>query len=298
MKVAFIGLGIMGRPMAVNLSRAGFDVIAHTRSEAGRSHARGLGVEVVDSLGELPPDCDVIITMLPDGPDVEAVLLSGPLAIGPDTLVIDMSTIAPSSARRVAQALAERGGRFLDAPVSGGETGAIDGVLSIMVGGADSDFASALPVFEAMGKTIVHVGDVGSGQVVKAANQLIVAGNLQLIAEALVFVDGHGVDRGRALDVLSGGLAGSTAMTRKRQNFLDRSYDPGFRIALHDKDLGIVARSAREARLALPVTALVSQLVEALVAQGHGALDHSALYMLAEQLSPISSTAELQEAAR
>jgi 2-hydroxy-3-oxopropionate reductase len=284
--------------MAANLTRAGVDVVAYTRSAEGRSRARQAGIAVVDALADLPGDCDTIITMLPDGPDVEEVLLGGALALGSGTLVIDMSTIAPSTARRVAGALAEADIRFLDAPVSGGEAGAIEGALSIMVGGSDDDFAVALPLLSALGTTIIHVGDVGSGQVVKAANQLIVAGNLQLIAEALVFIDGHGVDRARALDVLAGGLAGSTAMNRKRQNFLDRSYDPGFRLALHDKDLGIVARSAREARLALPVTALVSQLVESLVAQGHGALDHSALYLLAEQLSPVQPITALQETAR
>jgi 2-hydroxy-3-oxopropionate reductase len=298
MTIAFIGLGIMGRPMAVNLVRAGYDVVAFTRSETSRSRARDAGLEVVDTLAGLPEDPDTIITMLPDSPDVEEVLLGGRFIPPAGALVIDMSTIAPSSARRLADALRTAGVRFLDAPVSGGESGAIEAALSVMVGGEESDFIAALPVLQAMGKTIVHVGDAGSGQVVKAANQLIVAGNLQLIAEALVFIGGHGVDRARALDVLAGGLAGSTAMTRKRQNFLERSYAPGFRVALHDKDLGIVARSAREAQLALPVTALVSQLVESLVAQGHGALDHSALYLLAEQLSPVSSPVALEEAAR
>jgi 2-hydroxy-3-oxopropionate reductase len=290
MKVAFVGLGIMGRPMARNLVSAGHDVVAHTRSEASRERAREAGIVTVDTLAELPEDADVLITMLPDGPDVEDVLLGGALPVRRGLLVVDMSTIAPAAARRIHDALGERGVQFLDAPVSGGEGGAVEGVLSIMVGGAGDDFHRAGPVFSAVGKTVVHVGPAGAGQVVKAANQLIVAGNLQLIAEALVFVDAHGVDRGRALDVLGGGLAGSTAMERKRGNFLDRSYEPGFRLTLHNKDLGIVGSSAREAGLQLPVAAVVSGLVESLVRDGHGDLDHSALYLQAESVQPVTAT--------
>ena len=291
MRIAFIGLGIMGRPMARNLVGAGHNVVAYTRSEASRERAREAGIATVDSLAEIPEDADVLITMLPDGPDVEDVLLGGALPVRRGLLVIDMSTIAPAAARRIHDALGDRGVPFLDAPVSGGEAGAVEGVLSIMVGGADDDFRRAEPVFSAVGKTIVHVGPAGAGQVVKAANQLIVAGNLQLIAEALVFVDAHGVDRGRALDVLNGGLAGSSAMERKRDNFLDRSYVAGFRLTLHNKDLGIVGSSAREAGLELPVAAVVSRLVESLVREGHGDLDHSALYLQAESVQPVTAAA-------
>lgn len=283
MKIGFIGLGIMGRPMARNLVRAGHDVLGYSRSRGSRDRAREDGIPTVEAISELPDDLDVLVTMLPDGPDVNAVLFHDDLRLRDGLLVIDMSTIAPATTRRLHDALAHRGVRFLDAPVSGGEAGAIEGVLSVMVGGAEEDFEAAGPVFSAVGKTVLHVGPSGSGQVVKAANQLIVAGNIQLVAEALVLVQSHGVDRARALDVLGGGLAGSTALQRKRDNFLNRSYEPGFRLALHNKDLGIVAASASEAALRLPLTEQVSILVASLVEAGHGDLDHSALYLQAER---------------
>jgi 2-hydroxy-3-oxopropionate reductase len=180
---------------------------------------------------------------------------------------------------------AGRGFRVLDAPVSGGEQGAIEGVLSIMVGGAAADFEAAAPVFDAVGKTIVHVGPAGSGQTVKAANQLMVAGHIELLAEAIVFLEAYGVDTEAALRVLGGGLAGSTVIQRKGASMLARNFTPGFRIALHDKDMGIVTAAAREAGVVIPLGAVAAQLVASLKAQGDGALDHSALLKLVEQLS-------------
>ena len=180
---------------------------------------------------------------------------------------------------------AERGFRVLDAPVSGGEAGAIEGVLSIMVGGAAEDFEAAKPVFDAVGKTVVHVGPAGSGQTVKAANQLMVAGHLELLAEAIVFLEAYGVDTEAALRVLGGGLAGSTVIQRKGATMLARDFKPGFRIALHDKDMGIVTAAAREAGVVIPLGAAVAQLVASLKAQGDGGLDHSALLKLVSQLS-------------
>lgn len=284
-KVSFVGLGVMGRPMAANLARAGFDVRAYTRTPASRDRAREEGVPVVDSLGELHTDPDVVLTMLPDGPDVRAVLLDADLPLGEAGLVIDMSTIDPAVSREIAEELGARGHRVLDAPVSGGEQGAIDAALSIMVGGSEADHRAALPVLQALGSTVVRVGEAGSGQVVKAANQLIVAGNLQLIAEALVFLEAHQVDLGPAVDVLGGGLAGSTALTRKRDAFLNQDYTPGFRAALHDKDLRIAHAAANDVGVVLPVGGVVRQLMRSLVATGDGGLDHSALHRVVRRLS-------------
>lgn len=289
-EVAFIGLGIMGAPMASNLAAAGHRVRGYSRTAATRTAAAAGGVEPADTAADAVRGADVVITMLPDTPDVLGVLFGSqpsPLAdvITAGATVIDMSTIEPGAAADIAGRLAERGIEALDAPVSGGQAGAEEGSLSIMVGGEQATFDRSLPLLEAMGSTIVRVGPAGSGQSVKAANQLMVAGHLQMLAEALVFLDSQGVDAETALDVISGGLAGSAVITRKRRNFVDRSYAPGFRLALHHKDLGIVARTARDAGLALPATALVSQLVAASVAQGHGGLDHSALHRLAVEMN-------------
>lgn len=282
--ISFIGLGVMGRPMAVNLQRAGFDVTSVSRSERSRTAGRDAGLLVVDDATQLPA-ADVVITMLPDSPDVSSVLLPLFETATPGTLFLDMSTISPVAARTLAEAAREAGHRFVDAPVSGGEAGAIEGNLSIMIGGEESDVAAARPVFDAVGATIVHVGPSGAGQVVKAANQLIVAGNIQMLAEAVVFLEAHGVELDAALDVIGGGLAGSTVLQRKRAAMTSREFAPGFRLTLHNKDLGIVASAAREAGISLPAAALVSQLVLSAVARGDGDLDHSALLKLAEEAS-------------
>jgi 2-hydroxy-3-oxopropionate reductase len=200
-------------------------------------------------------------------------------------VLIDMSTVRPDVARLVARAALARGVEFLDAPVSGGEQGAIDGTLSIMVGGPAETLLRVRPVLAALGKTIVHVGPVGSGQTVKAANQLMVAGHLGLLAEAITFLEAYGVDTEAALRVLGGGLAGSTVLQRKGPAMLARDFTPGFRIALHDKDLGIVTAAAREAGVVIPLGAVAAQLVASLKAQGDGGLDHSALLKLIQQLS-------------
>jgi 2-hydroxy-3-oxopropionate reductase len=225
---------------------------------------------------------------VPDSPDVEDVTggADGVFANAREgALYIDMSTIRPDVAVRVAEAGREAGVRVLDAPVSGGEAGAVEGSLSIMVGGSAEDFADARPVLDAVGKTIVHVGPAGSGQTVKAANQLIVAGNIQLLAEAVVFLDAYGVDMRSALEVLGGGLAGSTVLARKGDNMLAGEFKPGFRLALHHKDMGIVTSAAREAGVTIPLGAVVAQLVAAMVARGDGGLDHSGLLKLTQELS-------------
>jgi 2-hydroxy-3-oxopropionate reductase len=203
----------------------------------------------------------------------------------PGLLLIDMSTISPQTAQDVATAAAEKGATALDAPVSGGEAGAIEGVLSIMVGGPEEAFQQAQPVFEALGTTIVHVGPAGSGQLVKAANQLVVAGNIQLVAEALVFLEATGVDAAAGLKVLAGGLAGSTVLNRKATGMLERKFQPGFRVDLHHKDLGIMLAAARDAGAIVPVGALLAQLMASLRAQGDGGLDHTALLRGVERMS-------------
>lgn len=288
MRIGFVGLGIMGGPMAANLVAAGHEVVGYNRSAAKRERLAERGGRAAASVTEAVRDAEMVITMLPDSPDVEAVAFGDDGVFAgarPGALYADMSTIRPDVARRVAAEGHARGLRVLDAPVSGGEQGAIDGKLSIMVGGADDDVAAARAVFDVLGATVVHVGPAGSGQTVKAANQLIVAGTIELVAEAVVFLEAQGVDTRSAVEVLSGGLAGSKVLSMKAQNMLDRTFAPGFRVELHDKDLGIVTAAARESGVTIPLGALVAQLMGSLKAQGHGGLDHSALIKLVEALS-------------
>jgi 2-hydroxy-3-oxopropionate reductase len=283
--VGFIGLGIMGGPMAANLVGAGFEVIGYNRSPAKVERLVERGGRGAADVAEAVREADVVATMLPDSPDVRLVLAEVFEHARPGTLVIDFSTIRPDVAAELATDGGARGFRLLDAPVSGGEQGAIDGTLSIMAGGAPEDFAAAAEVFDAVGATVVHVGRSGAGQTVKAANQLIVAGTLELLAEAIVFVEAHGVDTTAALKVLGGGLAGSAVIERKGPAMLARDFRPGFRVELHDKDMGIVTGAAREAGVVIPLGAAVAQLIAALRAQGDGGLDHSALLRLISRLS-------------
>lgn len=286
--VTVIGLGIMGLPMAKNLVTAGFDVVGYNRSQDKIDQFVQTGGRGAESMAEAVKDADVIITMVPDSSDVEGVVTGedGVFAHARQgALWIDASSIRPDVAVRLAQQATAQGLRPLDAPVSGGEQGAIDGVLSIMAGGQDDAFEAARPVLEVVGKTIVHVGPSGSGQTVKAANQLIVAGNIQLLAEAIVFLEAYGVDTDAALKVLGGGLAGSKVLDQKGQKMLDRDFNPGFRLQLHHKDMGIVTSAAREAGVAVPLGAVVAQLVAATVNRGDGGLDHSGLFTLVEELS-------------
>ncbi|MHA6801262.1 2-hydroxy-3-oxopropionate reductase [Bounagaea algeriensis] len=279
-RIGFIGLGIMGGPMAANLVAAGHEVTGYNRSRAKVDRLVQQGGEAATSVAEAVRGADVVVTMLPDSPDVEAVVTGedGVLAHLPaGTLLIDFSTIRPDVARQVAEAAADKGVRMLDAPVSGGEPKAVDGSLSIMAGGSEDTFAAAREVLDVVGSTIVHVGPAGAGQTVKAANQLIVAGNIGLLAEALVFLESYGVDTKAGLEVLGGGLAGSAVLDAKGTKMRDREFGPGFRLELHHKDMGIVQAAAREAGLTIPLGSLVSQLVAAANAQGDGALDHSGL---------------------
>ena len=286
--VAFIGLGIMGGPMAANLVGSGFDVAGYNRSPEPVKRLVDAGGRAADGIGDAVRGADIVITMLPDSPDVEAVTEGedGVFAHAePGALYIDMSTIRPDVARRIAERGRAAGLRVLDAPVSGGQTGAVEAALSIMIGGETADVDAARPVLEALGKTIVHVGPSGAGQTVKAANQLMVAGHLEMLAEAIVFLEAHGVDTQSALEVLGGGLAGSTVLARKGAGMLAREFAPGFRLELHHKDLGIAQAAAREAGVIMPLGTLVAQLVAALVARGDGGLDHSGLLKLADELA-------------
>ena len=288
--IAFLGLGIMGGPMAANLVAAGHDVVGFNRSPAAVERLVAAGGRGAGSVAEAVRDAELVITMVPDSPDVEGLALGedGIYArAGRGSLHLDMSTIRPDVAGRLYAAGRDAGIRVVDAPVSGGEAGAKEGTLSIMVGAEEDDFAAVQPILAVLGSTVVRVGPPGSGQTVKAANQLIVAGNLELVAEALVFLRASGVDPEVAVPVLAGGLAGSAVLDRKGPAMLAGAFDPGFRVDLHHKDLGIVVDAARASGVAIPLGAMVAQLVGALRASGDGGLDHSALLRGVQRLSGV-----------
>ncbi len=286
--IAFIGLGIMGSPMAVHLANAGHRVAGYNLDMDRAKPLVEAGGLAASSIADAVKDVDVVCVMVPDSPDVELVL-AGPDGVFQNAptgaLVVDFSSIRPDVTIELAAQAKANGFRLLDAPVSGGQAGAENAALSIMVGGEAEDFQTAKPLFDRVGKTIVHVGGNGAGQTVKAANQLIVAANIQALSEAVVFLEAYGVDTKAALEVLGGGLAGSAVLNQKKENMLSRSFEPGFRIDLHHKDMGIVTAAAREAGVVVPLGALVAQLVASARANGDGGLDHSALLRGVERLS-------------
>ena len=286
-KVGFIGLGIMGRPMAKNLMDAGYELVLHNRSpKKAEELAEDRTATVAASPREVAEACDIVITMLPDSPDVEAVVAAedGVLeGIRDGALLVDMSTISPVLTEELAEKVREHGASMLDAPVSGGDVGAIEGALSIMVGGSEEDFERARPLFDVMGKAATHVGPIGTGQVVKACNQIVVALTIEAVSEALVLGSKGGVAPEKLVEALSGGLAGSAVMEAKKEKFFSHDFEPGFRIELHHKDLGIALAAGREYRVVLPVTAIVDQMLEASMAKGRGDRDHSALLTLLEE---------------
>ena len=287
-RIAFIGLGVMGRPMSINLVRAGHTVVGFNRTPSRAADLVRAGGRAADSIADAVSGADVVMLNVPDSPDVESILTGddGVFAhAAPGTTIIDFSTISPGVAVRMAGLARERGVEFLDAPVSGGEEGAIAGTLSIMIGGTTDAFAAAAPILEAVGTTVAHVGPSGSGQIVKAANQLIVAANIEAVAEAITFLEAHDVDTGAATTVLAGGLAGSTVLDHKAQRMIDRDFRPGGRIDLHHKDLGIVTAAARDADLVLPLGSLMASLMASARANGDGGLDHSALLLGVQRLS-------------
>ncbi|WP_329789515.1 NAD(P)-binding domain-containing protein [Lentzea sp. DG1S-22] len=280
-KIGFIGLGIMGGPMAAHLVAAGHDLTGFDLSRASLDELVANGGKAAGSAQEAVSGAEVVITMLPNHPQVEAVV--DEVAFDEGALLIDMSTIRPSTSIEIAARLTHV--RVLDAPVSGGQTGAVQASLSIMVGGEEQDFAAARPFLEVVGKTVVHVGSHGAGQVVKAANQLVVGGIYALVAEAIVLLEASGVDPKAGLDVLAGGLAANRILDLKRESMIAREFRPGFRVDLHHKDMGIALDAARAADVALPVTNQIAALVAAARAQGYGSLDHSALLKVVENFA-------------
>jgi 2-hydroxy-3-oxopropionate reductase len=285
-RIGFIGLGIMGGPMALNLVRAGYPLVVHNRTREKEQEIVSAGAESAASPREVATRSEIVITMLPDSPDVEQVYLGedGVVAGAHEgQLLIDMSSIAPAVARAVDLAASHAGADALDAPVSGGDVGARDGTLSIMVGGSEAAFERAWPLFEVLGKTVVHMGGAGAGQTAKACNQILVAVTIEAVSEALVLASKAGVDPDRLIEVLSGGLAGNRVMDVRRRNFLEHDFTPGFKVELHHKDLGIALRTARELGVYVPTTALVDQMLAELKAAGDGGLDHSALLKVIEQ---------------
>jgi 2-hydroxy-3-oxopropionate reductase len=286
--IGLIGLGIMGRPMARNLLKAGYPLIVHDVTRAAVDDLVAEGATAGTSPRQVAEAVDVLITMLPDSPQVREVYL-GPdgafEALRPGWLAIDMSSIAPSTARELAERAAAAGADMLDAPVSGGDKGAIAGSLSIMVGGTDAAFARAAPIFEALGKTIVHMGPAGAGQVTKVCNQVVVAVVIEAVSEALVLGAKAGVDPARIADVLQGGLAATKVLELRRSNMLGGTFDPGFRVRLHLKDLKNALDLAREIDVALPAAAGVDQLMRAMAAAGRADYDHSGLITMLEDLA-------------
>jgi 2-hydroxy-3-oxopropionate reductase len=287
-RVGFIGLGIMGMPMARNLMEAGYELTVHNRSPEKAEELGKEGAAVAATPREVAENSDVVITMLPDSPQVREVVAAedGVLeGVSEGALLIDMSTISPVVTEELAEAVKEKGASMLDAPVSGGDVGAIEGTLSIMVGGEEADFQRAKPLFEAMGKTITHVGPTGAGQVTKAANQVVVALTIEAVSEALVLGSAGGVSPEKILEVLGGGLASNKVMEVKREKFLSHTFEPGFRSELHHKDLGIALAAGREYGVVLPVTAIVDQMLLSMKRKGWGGEDHSALLRIIEDLS-------------
>jgi 2-hydroxy-3-oxopropionate reductase len=286
--IGLIGLGVMGRPMAGNLLKAGYRVVVHDIDRAAVEAVAADGAEAGSSPRGVAESTDVLITMLPDSPQVREVYLglSGAFeSLRPGWLAIDMSSIAPSTARELAARAAEGGADMLDAPVSGGDKGAIAGTLSIMVGGPEAAFERARPILQALGTTIVHVGPAGAGQVVKVCNQVVVGVVIEAVSEALVLGAKAGVDPARIADVLQGGLAATKVLELRRENFLAGRFDPGFRVRLHLKDLKNALELAREVDVTMPAAAQVEQLMRSMLAAGRGDLDHSGLVTVIEDMS-------------
>ncbi|MGE5152941.1 MAG: 2-hydroxy-3-oxopropionate reductase [Bdellovibrio bacteriovorus] len=280
-RVGFIGLGIMGRPMALNLRKAGHDLAVYARRPEVMESLESAGAEVCQSPAELATRSDIVFTMVSETPDVEEVLF-GPGGViegaREGAVVVDMSTIAPSATRDMGRRLAALGVAMLDAPVSGGEQGAIAGTLSIMVGGEAAVFERVRPLFEVLGKNIVHVGEAGAGQVCKACNQVVVGATIAGVAEAILLARASGVDPARVREALLGGFAGSRILEVHGQRMIAGDFTPGFKSRLHQKDMGIVLETARELGLGLPGAAQVAQYLNALVGWGHGEEDSAAIY--------------------
>jgi len=286
--IGFIGLGIMGKPMARNLMTAGYPLVVHNRSRPPVDELSNAGAKIAGSPQEVAGQCEILITMLPDSPDVELVYTgeSGVFAgVGSGKLLIDMSSISPVVARKLAAEADRRGCDLLDAPVSGGEAGAVGATLSIMIGGKTVAVERAMPVFQALGKNIVHVGDAGAGQVTKAANQMVVGTTIAIVSEALVLAKKAGVDPAKVRQALLGGFAQSKILDAHGQKMLERNFKPGFRIRLHEKDMKIALAAGSEYGVPLMVTGIVGQMMTAMRAMGNGDLDHAVLVRFVEELA-------------
>ncbi|WP_020503004.1 2-hydroxy-3-oxopropionate reductase [Lamprocystis purpurea] len=287
-RVGFIGLGIMGRPMALNVLRAGWDLAVHARRPESMEPLAAAGAATCASPAEVARHADILFTMVADTADVEQVIL-GPEGViegaSPGAVLVDMSTISPAVTRTIAARLRERGLAMLDAPVSGGEAGAIAGTLSIMVGGAAEVFDRVRPLFAAMGRNIVHVGGSGAGQVCKSCNQIVVGATIVGVAEAILLARASGVDPARVREALLGGFAASRILEVHGQRMIDGNFAPGFKARLHQKDMRIVGESALELGLALPSAATIAQYLNALVGQGLGEEDSAAIYKVLEAMS-------------
>lgn len=288
--IGFIGLGIMGKPMAQNLLKAGYPLVVYNRSRPAMEALAAEGAALADSPQAIAQQADVVISCVSDSPDVEAIALgSNGIIAGakPGLLYIDMSTIAPATARKVYTELKANDVAVLDAPVSGGDIGAQQGTLSIMVGGDEPAFQQALPILQAMGKNIVYIGEAGAGQVTKACNQIVVALTVQAVAEALTLAKKSGVDVAKVRSALLGGFAQSRILDVHGQRMLDGDFQPGFKLNLHRKDMNIVLQTARDLNLPLFGAAQVTTMMDALIAQGKGELDNAALVTLYELLGAI-----------
>jgi 3-hydroxyisobutyrate dehydrogenase len=280
MNVAFIGMGTMGAPMALNILKAGHAVVVHNRTRDKEKPVADAGARRAASPAEAAREADVVIICVSDTPDVEAVVLgkNGVIeGVQPGSVVVDMSTISPSTTRRIAETLSAKGVEMLDAPVSGGSEGAQKGTLSIMVGGQTDALDRARPILAAMGKTITHIGPVGAGQMTKAINQIVVAGTYWSVAEGLALGLKAGLDMEKVVQAVGGGAAGSWAWSNRSANMIKNSYPLGFKVRLHRKDLNIALNVARELGVTLPVTALVEQNETGLIARGHGDEDISVI---------------------
>lgn len=289
-RIGFIGLGIMGKPMARNVLKAGYSLRVHNRSRRAVEEMVSEGAQPAGSAKEVAEKSDVVITMLPDSPDVEQVVFgtAGVLeGIRPGMLFIDMSTIAPAMTRKISATLKDKGVESLDAPVSGGEVGAREATLAIMVGGPKEAVPRALPLLRLLGKNIVHMGESGAGQVTKACNQVAVAGTIQAVVEALTLARKAGVDAGKVREALLGGFAQSRILDLHGKRILDRNFHPGFKIRLHRKDLGIALQTGKELSIPLFITSQIAEMMSALLATGRGELDHSALALLEEEMAGI-----------
>lgn len=291
LNLGYVGLGIMGRPAAINLLRAGYEVHIWARREASMQPVAAVGGRPCGSAAVVAERADIIFTNVSDTADVEQVVLgTGGIIEGarPGSVVVDMSTISPAATRAMAARLAERGVAMLDAPVSGGERGAIDGTLSIMVGGPSEAFERVQPLFELMGKNIVHIGPNGAGQVAKACNQVVIAQTIAAVGEAFILAEASGVDPARVRQALLGGFAGSKVLETHGQRMLDDDYQPGFKAHLHKKDMRIVMETMEQLGIALPGVALATQFINALVGQGGGELDSAAISTIQQKLNGVS----------